>query len=107
MTVSPQGGLETMLDAVADYAIIRLEPTGVTATWNHGAEILYGFSAEEIIGRPESLLHTGEDQDAGLPERALTAARQDGRFAWEGWRVRKNGKRFWASVVITPIRDQD
>ena len=94
-----------LVHAVVDYAIFQLDKDGVVATWNRGAERIKGYSADEIIGRHFSQFYTEEDQAAGLPDRALATAASEGRFEAEGWRVRKDGSRFWASVVIDPIRN--
>jgi PAS domain S-box-containing protein len=95
-----------LVNAVVDYAIYMLDPTGVVAAWNPGAERIKGYKAEEIIGRHFSQFYTEEDREAGLPKRALETALREGKFEAEGWRVRKSGKRFWASVVIDPVRDE-
>jgi PAS domain S-box-containing protein len=96
-----------LVEAVADYAIYMLDPEGHIASWNAGAQRFKGYTAEEIIGRHFSEFYTPEDQDAGLPERVLRTAEREGKFEGEGWRVRKDGTRFWASVVIDPIRGPD
>jgi PAS domain S-box-containing protein len=98
--------LEAMLDAITDYEIIKLDANGVVATWSRGAEALKGYTAGEVVGRAVSMFYTEEDQAAGLVERELAAAGETGRFEVEGWRVRKGGERFWASVILTPIRDE-
>jgi PAS domain S-box-containing protein len=93
--------------SVTDYAIYMLSPEGIVATWNAGAERFKGYTAEEIIGRHFSAFYTAEDQARGRPQLALDTARDTGRFVDEGWRVRKDGTHFWASVVLDPIRDDD
>ena len=75
--------------------------------WNAGAERIKGYSPDEIIGEHFSRFYTPEDRDAGVPKRALETARETGRYEAEGWRVRKDGTRFWASVVIDAIHDED
>ncbi|WP_144441151.1 hybrid sensor histidine kinase/response regulator [Bradyrhizobium sp. CCGE-LA001] len=97
---------ELLVNAIVDYAIFMLDTEGRVRTWNAGAERLKGYSADEIIGKPFSTFYTPEDRDQGLPETALAAARETGRFHSEGWRVRKDGTRFWALVVIDTIRDE-
>jgi PAS domain S-box-containing protein len=92
-----------LVQSVVDYAIFQLDKDGVVATWNRGAERIKGYSAEEIIGRHFSAFYTEEDKAAGVPARALATAASEGKFETEGWRVRKDGSRFWASVVIDPI----
>jgi PAS domain S-box-containing protein len=113
MAVSPAGrddqeerlrDLGAMLDAIADYEIIKLDVDGTVATWSPGAQALKGYTAEEIIGQPVSVFYTHEDQAGGLAKRELDMAAGAGRFEVEGWRVRKDGERFWASVILTPIR---
>ena len=93
-----------LVEAVVDYAIFQLDRNGVVATWNAGAERIKGYAADEIIGQHFSRFYTEEDRAAGVPDRALATARTQGRFEAEGWRVRRDGSRFWASVVIDPIR---
>ena len=94
-----------LVDAVTDYAIFMLDPTGHVATWNPGAHRTKGYAAHEILGQHFSVFYTPEDREAGRPDRILETLRRDGRFEDESWRVRKDGSRFWASVVITALRD--
>jgi PAS domain S-box-containing protein len=94
-----------MIEAVRDYAIFMLDPAGRVATWNAGAERIKGYRAEEIVGRHFSCLYTPDDLRANKPARALAAAAGEGRYEEEGWRVRKDDSPFWASVVITAVRD--
>jgi PAS domain S-box-containing protein len=94
-----------LVEGVTDYSIYMLDPDGNVATWNAGAERIKGYKPEEIIGQHFSRFYTNEDRDAGLPERAIEVAAREGRFEREGWRVRKDGTRFWANVVIDAIRD--
>ena len=96
-----------LVESVTDYAIFRLDKEGLVATWNRGAERIKGYSADEIIGRHFSVLYTEEDRAAGVPARTLATAASEGRFESEGWRVRKDGTRFWASVVVDPIRSDN
>ncbi len=93
-----------LVQAVVDYAIFQLDREGHVATWNAGAERIKGYTAEEIVGQHFSRFYTEEDRAAGVPARALATARTEGRFEAEGWRVRRDGTRFWASVVIDAIR---
>ena len=95
-----------LVQGVRDYAIYMLDKEGRVANWNAGATAIKGYSAEEIIGRHFSLFYTPEDRAAGLPERALKTALREGKYEKEAWRVRKDGTRFWASVVIDPIYDE-
>ncbi|NYE59469.1 PAS domain S-box-containing protein [Duganella sp. 1224] len=90
---------------VTDYAIYMLSPEGVVVTWNAGAQRFKGYPPEEIIGRHFSMFYTDEDRAANRPAHALQVARTTGKFEDEGWRVRKDGSRFWASVVLDPIVD--
>jgi PAS domain S-box-containing protein len=97
---------QLLVNAVTDYAIYMLEPDGTIASWNPGARRFKGYEAHEIIGRHFSSFFTEEDRAAGLPEQSLETAAREGRFEAEGVRVRKDGSRFWANVVIDPIRDE-
>jgi PAS domain S-box-containing protein len=99
--------LRLFIGSVRDYAIYILSPEGNVASWNAGAERFKGYKPAEIIGRHFSTFYTEEDRATGLPWRALEIAASEGKFESEGWRVRKDGTRFWASVVIDPIRDDD
>jgi PAS domain S-box-containing protein len=94
-----------LVQEVTDYAIFMLDPNGDVMSWNAGAERFKGYKAEEIIGRHFSTFYTDEDKALNKPERELETARREGRAEDEGWRVRKDGTRFWANVVITAIRD--
>ena len=94
---------QLLIEAVKDYAIYLLDAEGRVATWNTGAELFKGYAAEEIIGRHFSVFYTEEDRAAGLPARALATAASEGRFEAEGWRVRKDGTRFWTHVVVDPV----
>ncbi len=93
------------VDAVQDYAIFMLDPEGCVSTWNTGAERIKGYKASEIIGQHFSRFYPEEDVRAGKPAWELDVATKEGRFEDEGWRVRKDGSRFWANVIITPVRD--
>lgn len=92
-----------LVDAISDYAIYMLDAGGHVASWNPGAQRFKGYRAEEIIGHHFSRFYTPEDRATGLPERALRTAATEGRFENEGWRLRKDGTRFWAHVIIDPI----
>lgn len=96
---------ELLVQSVTDYAIYMLDPSGIITSWNAGAERFKGYAADEIIGRHFSTFYTPEDLEAGIPATALVTAREQGRFEAEGWRVRKDGTRFWANVVIDPVRE--
>jgi PAS domain S-box-containing protein len=95
-----------LVEAVTDYAIYMIDPSGTITYWNSGAERIKGYKASEIVGQHFSVFHTPEDRAAGMPERSLEQARRDGRYAAEGWRIRKDGTRFLASVVIDPVYDE-
>jgi PAS domain S-box-containing protein len=92
---------------VTDYAIYMLDKNGVVSSWNQGAERIKGYKAEEIIGQHFSHFYPDEDRQRGTPERGLETARSQGHFHAEGWRVRKDGSQFWASVVIDAIHNED
>jgi PAS domain S-box-containing protein len=103
-SLSAEGRYRLLVEGISDYAIYLLSPRGTVTSWNKGAELFKGYSAAEIIGRNFSEFYTPEDRAAGLPARALEVAARDGKFENEGWRVRKDGGRFWAYVIIDPIR---
>ena len=94
-----------LVESVKDYAIFMLDPGGRVASWNSGAERVKGYQADEIIGQHFSRFYTEEDIEGGKPDRELKIAASQGRLEDEGWRVRKDGSRFWANVVITAIRN--
>ena len=96
-----------LVQSIIDYAIYMLDPNGYVTSWNAGAERIKGFAAEEIVGKHFSTFYTEEDREAGLPNQVLETARREGKFEGEGWRVRKDGSRFWASVVIDAIKDEE
>jgi len=96
-----------LVESIRDYAIFMLDPSGRIATWNAGAERIKGYTANEIIGKPFSTFYPPADVQANKPARELEIAIADGVYEEEGWRVRKDGSRFWASVVITALRDSD
>jgi PAS domain S-box-containing protein len=102
--VSDEQLFKLFVDAVIDYAIYTLDPHGRVMTWNAGAEKIKGYRREEIHGQHFSRFFTLEDQAAGLPGKALETAKTSGHFVREGWRVRKNGSRFWASTVLQAVR---
>ena len=94
-----------LIDSIKDYAIFVLSPDGNVLTWNPGAEALTGYSEQEILGTHFSKFFLPEVIRSGWPAKKLANAAKNGRFADEGWRVRKDGSMFWASVVVTPLRD--
>ena len=96
-----------LVHGVSDYAIYMLDLKGIVTNWNLGAHRIKGYSAEEIIGSHFSKFYTDEDRRAGEPQKTLEAVEREGRVEKEGWRVRKDGSRFWANVVIDAIRDDD
>jgi PAS domain S-box-containing protein len=95
-----------LVQSVTDYAIFMLDPKGIVTNWNAGARRIKGYTAEEIVGQHFSVFYSKEDREAGLPARGLRTAAEVGRFENEGWRYRKDGSRFWASVVIDRIADE-
>ena len=94
-----------LVQGVKDYAIYMLDPEGRVANWNEGAERHKGYTAQEIVGQHFGRFYGAQDRAAGLPERALRLAREEGKYESEGWRYKKNGDRFWAHVVMDPIYD--
>ena len=105
--VESEGRYRQLIEAVTDYAIFQLDANGLVATWNPGAERIKGYRPEEIIGRHFSCFYTAEDQKAGVPDKVLDTAKREGRYEAEAWRVRKDGSRLFASVVIDPIRSEE
>lgn len=95
-----------MVEAVKDYAIFMLDPSGNVATWNDGAERINGYRAKEIIGQSFAKFYTPEDIATNKPARELEIAARTGKYEEEGWRLRKNGERFWSSVLITALRNK-
>jgi PAS domain S-box-containing protein len=96
-----------LIEAVTDYAIFSMDASGYVTSWNIGAERIKGYSPDEIIGKHFSAFYSDEDRKAGLPEYVLRTAEQTGHFTGEGWRIRKDGSRFWANVVVTALRDEE
>ena len=96
-----------LINGVTDYALYMLDPDGIVTNWNVGGQRIKGYSPEEIIGQHFSRFYSDADRAAGRPARALQLARDNGRYEEEGWRIRKDGTFFWASVVIDPIRDDE
>ncbi len=96
-----------LVQGVVDYAIFMVGPDGLVSNWNVGAQNIKGYAAEDIVGQHISRFYTAEDQAAGTPFRALEIAATQGRYEAEGWRVRQDGSRFWASVVIDAVHDDD
>lgn len=97
--------LQILINGVVDYAIYLLEPDGTIASWNAGGERIKGYSAGDVLGRNFSMFYTPEDVESREPERALRTAASEGRYEREGWRMRKDGTRFWASIILDAIRD--
>ncbi len=98
---------ELLVNGVTDYALYMIDPNGIVATWNAGAQRIKGYDANEVIGQHFSRFYSEGDRAAGLPAKALAVARANGRYEAEGWRVRKDGAFFWAGVVIDAIYDGD
>jgi PAS domain S-box-containing protein len=95
-----------VVQGVQEYAIFMLDTSGRVMSWNEGAERINGYSPEEIVGKHFSIFYTEEDRARGHPDFELKTAAKDGRFEEEGWRLRKDGTKFWANVLVTPIRDE-
>jgi PAS domain S-box-containing protein len=96
-----------LIDSITDTEIVMLDGAGNILTWNEGAKALTGYTAEEVVGKHISVFYTAEDTGVGLAGRELEQAMDAGRFEGEGWRVRKGGERFWANVILSPVRDGD
>ena len=103
-SLSEEGRYRLLIEAVTDYAIYMLDTDGVVTSWNPGARRFKGYEANEIIGQHFSRFYSEDDRNAGLPARVLEIAKTTGKYESEGWRIRKDGSRFWAFVVIDPIR---
>src|ERR1700712_2895246 len=95
-----------LIDAITDYAIYMLDPSGIVTSWNRGAQRFKGYDKREVLGRHFSIFYTDEDQRDGLPHRTLEGSAREGTFENEGWRVRKDGSRFWAHTILDPIRNE-
>jgi PAS domain S-box-containing protein len=98
--------LQLLIDGVVDYALYLISPQGKVVSWNTGARRLKGYTADEIVGKPYATFFTHEDVRRGIPDAALSAATRDGRWEGEGWRVRKDGTRFWAMAVLDAVYDK-
>jgi len=96
-----------LVDSVRDYAIFLLDPTGHVATWNQGAQRIKGYKEQDIVGQHFSVFYPPEAVASGWPNHELEVAQAEGRFEDEGWRIRKDGSKFWANVVITALRDSN
>ncbi|MDH2054096.1 PAS domain S-box protein [Achromobacter marplatensis] len=107
LTLAGESRYRLLVEAVMDYAIYLLDTEGRITSWNRGAERFKGYASHEVIGRHFSLFYTDEDRLVGVPQKALETARREGRFEAEGWRVHKSGRKFWCSVVIDAIHDDD
>ena len=95
-----------LVEGIQDYAIYSMDPHGVITSWNSGARRIKGYTSEEVIGQNFSRFYTSEDVERGLPGKVLQIAREEGHYEGEGWRIRKDGSRFWSNVVVTPLRDE-
>ena len=96
-----------LVEEVKDYAIFMLDPSGRIVSWNEGAQKIKGYAPQEIIGQHFSCFYTSEDLESGKPNEGLSLAAAEGRWEEEGWRLRKDGSRFWADVVVTALHDKD
>jgi PAS domain S-box-containing protein len=105
--LSPSPDFQALVAAVRDYAIFMLDPHGRVSSWNIGAERIKGYKSDEIVGEHFSRFYTQEDIELGKPDSELEVAASEGRLEDEGWRVRKDGSRFWANVIITAIRGKN
>jgi PAS domain S-box-containing protein len=103
----PQDLFRLLVEGIRDYAVFVLDPEGHVITWNPGAQNMKGYHRDEIIGQHFSKFYLPEAVQSGWPERELALAEKEGRFADEGWRVRKDGSAFWASVIISALRAED
>jgi PAS domain S-box-containing protein len=99
--------LALLVNQAADYAMFLMDPQGFIQTWNTGAERIKGYKRSEIVGKHFSIFYTDEDRASDHPAEELRIAAQDGRYEEEGWRIRKDGSRFWANILITALRDED
>jgi rsbT co-antagonist protein RsbR len=97
--------LQVLVDNIREYSIIMLNPRGLITTWSPTAERIKGYRSEEAVGKHFSIFYTREDAAGGKADRELEAAAREGRFEDEGWRVRKDGSKYWANVVLTSLRD--
>lgn len=95
-----------LVEAAAEYAVFLLSPTGVVSSWNLGAQRIKGYRADQIIGQHFSVFYEAPEREAGVPERELADAVSNGRTEVQGWRVRRDGSRFWAAVLIVPLWDE-
>ena len=102
-----EGRYRLLVEFISDYAIYLLDPDGRVVNWNLGAQRFKGYTADEIVGQNFAKFYSEEERAAGVPKRNLERAAKEGRFEEEGWRYRKDGSRFWASVVIDRIVDPD
>ena len=107
MNQDVDGSFKLLVQSIVDYAIYMLDPTGKVTSWNAGAERIKGYKPDEIIGRHFSIFYSEEDRAAGVPARVLETAAREGKYEAEAWRVRKDGTRFWASVDLEAIKDED
>jgi PAS domain S-box-containing protein len=98
---------QLLVGAVQDYAIFLIDPTGNVMSWNNGAQRINGYEAEEVMGKNFSIFYSAEDQSNGKPKKQLKAALDRGQVEDEGYRVRKNGQRYWANVIMTPVFDEN
>ncbi len=98
--------LRLLVEGIIDYAIFMLDPKGIVTNWNAGARRIKGYEADEVVGRYFGMFYLPEDREAKMPQRALAVAREQGKFEAEGWRLRKDGTKFLASVVIDAIYDE-
>src|SRR5687767_370377 len=106
LTTDNEDMFRLVFESIQDYAIFVISPEGIVKTWNPGAEMMKGYTDDEILGQSFSRFYLPSDIEAGKPRMLLSHAARAGRVTDEGWRVRKDGSHFWASIVITALYDQ-
>jgi PAS domain S-box-containing protein len=107
IVLGSEDSFRLLVESAKDYAVVMLDPTGHVASWNAGAERFLGYRAEEIIGKHFSCSYPPEAIERGRPDQELKTAAKEGRSEDEGWRLRKDGKQFWANVIVSALRDKD
>src|SRR5687767_4544012 len=101
-----QENYHLLIESIKDYSIFMLDKTGIITTWNVGAERSKGYTEKEIVGKHFSIFFLEEDRRKGKPQMELDAALKNGRYEEEGWRLRKDGSRFWANIIVTPLYNE-
>lgn len=98
---------QLLLDSISDYEVLMIDPSGIILTWNRGAQLLKGYKPDEIIGQSIAVFYEPQDINAGLPEREMQLALQQGRYEVDAWRLTKSRQRLWSNIVFTPMRDKN